>query len=392
MANMGKLVFSCNFCLLLLFMLLCEEITKKSNLMAHARFVPVSKSFRFPSSFEESDLLAQDSKQSNGNTHLTKVLLASQPRRTSSSLNAGSIPESASPDEVISKDLISSSYSTEEDTFSSEVIHADSTSGEGEPAANSPKKAYEDEDLRIALCSNNSSNLGGSPPPITLKLRYDLQAGKCGEVGTTAHCGRNMIFVAEIDSAAYGYCECDFENKIRNREEKQIGRATPFVFHLETNACYALYEQGYCKDGEWLVLSQKEKKSVCEKKRCPSSEKVMKSAGSARNSRRRSKLLTPELWVESSTTSSSQRKARSTPTIDNAVWVPLNGTGPCVQLNKESTEYCDNGEQVLFTVGNTVPKCGVPGREIEGRAIIRNACPPGSFYSIIGRCQPDWDF
>lgn len=77
------------------------------------------------------------------------------------------------------------------------------------------------------------------------KVRYDLRAGKCAEVGKKEHCGKNMIFVAEIDSAAYGYCECDFENKILRREEKQAAlfSRTPLVYHLSSNSCYRLYEQ-----------------------------------------------------------------------------------------------------------------------------------------------------
>ncbi|CAL8109934.1 unnamed protein product [Orchesella dallaii] len=425
MANIRKLVSSCKFCLLLLYIVFLCEITQKNNLIAHARFIPASKSFRFPSSLEESgidlhipssSLSDEDSKLGNGKIQFNKLFLASHSRSSSSSsfkTGSSSIPESASPsdDQTISKDkdLINPFYS-EDETLSSEVIHADDSDGgstSNEVELNSPPKdMYQDEDLRNALCSisnldengnDTTNNTKTSPPTAPLKLRYDLRAGKCGEVGTSAHCGRNMIFVAEIDSAAYGYCECDFENKIRKREANQIGRttSTPFVFHLETNACYPLYEQGYCNNGEWLVLSQTEKKAVCEKRTCPTSEKVMKSLPGSRGSQRRSKLLTPEFWTDSSE-SSPKRNTRSTvnpsENLDTPIWVPLNGKGPCVELNKPSSEYCEEGEQVLFHVGNTVPKCGIPGREIEGRAIIRNACPPGSFYSIIGRCQPDWDF
>lgn len=72
--------------------------------------------------------------------------------------------------------------------------------------------------------------------------------------------------------------------------------------------------------------------------------------------------------------------------------MPLNGSGPCVKLFRNNSQYCEEGEQVVFVVGQIVPTCGTLGRGIEGRAIVRNACPPGSYYSIIGRCQPDWDF
>lgn len=74
-------------------------------------------------------------------------------------------------------------------------------------------------------------------------LRYDLQVGTCAQAGKREHCGRNMIFVADVESAAYGYCECDFENKLLRKEGQQTEGYAPFVFHQKSNACYRLYSQ-----------------------------------------------------------------------------------------------------------------------------------------------------
>lgn len=149
---------------------------------------------------------------------------------------------------------------------------------------------------------------------------------------------------------------------------------------------------------------------ACEQRKCslappvpalPRDNETGRGGGSAR--RRSSKLLTPSLWKngptiagipESSMNSQKSSNIPESPFVQpDILWVPLNGTGPCVQLNKENSEYCGEGDIVLFNVGDIVPKCGFRRRDIEARAtIVRNACPPGSFYSIIGRCQPDWDF
>lgn len=41
-----------------------------------------------------------------------------------------------------------------------------------------------------------------------------------------------MVFKEEMDSASYGYCECDFEN-----------HEVPLVFHPSSNSCYPIYSQ-----------------------------------------------------------------------------------------------------------------------------------------------------
>lgn len=159
--------------------------------------------------------------------------------------------------------------------------------------------------------------------------------------------------------------------------------------------------QGYCGAGEWLVLSRKEKGPVCERMTC--SQQSIEHGEQVRatpNRRRASKLLTPSLWTQEGSTpkvldsyaKATNNGSESVNADKKSIWVPLNGSGPCVKLFERNFEHCGEDEKVVFNVGDIVPKCGIPGRGIEGRAIIRNACPPGSYYSIIGRCQPDWDF
>lgn len=118
---------------------------------------------------------------------------------------------------------------------------------------------------------------------------------------------------------------------------------------------------------------------------------------------RGSRLIFPWIWESFSSNSGhdpvikikdSRRKSNHPSIISGSptVLVPLNGDGPCLPLGVGS-KFCENdNERVIFSQGDIIARCGVPGRSFRRLSIVPNACPPGSYYSIIGYCQPVWDF
>ncbi len=111
-----------------------------------------------------------------------------------------------------------------------------------------------------------------------------------------------------------------------------------------------------------------------------------------------SKLIFPWIWKSFGhdpvikLQNINKHKTRKPISVSSRLLVPLNGSGPCLPLGMASSKFCNVNEKVIIEQNDIIPRCVVPRKSFHRLLIIPNACPPGSFYSIIGYCQPVWDF
>ncbi|CAG7836453.1 unnamed protein product [Allacma fusca] len=193
-----------------------------------------------------------------------------------------------------------------------------------------------EEILRRTLC--------GEADP---SLRYDEKTKKCYRTSEPGGpCGENMRFY-EI-SAVNGACDCSRDSGV------------PLVYHPNTDRCYFVYRQAYCRPRQWLLFN-KNNNAVCVPNRCFNSR------------------LKKQSWEDN---------------IQPEV-VPLNGTGPCVRLM--SIQGCKDDYMVMFSRNRVVPTCSNPNEGIQTKFLSPVGilpCPAGSRASILGNCNPDvdWDF
>jgi hypothetical protein len=81
--------------------------------------------------------------------------------------------------------------------------------------------------------------------------------------------------------------------------------------------------------------------------------------------------------------------------LHGAEIVPIKGGG-CAELGTHM-EGCPEGSKVEFHKGFILPSCGEPPKKAwpvsSGTIGVPPAsCPLGSYPSIMGRCQPDFQF
>ncbi|ODM98803.1 hypothetical protein Ocin01_07881 [Orchesella cincta] len=105
--------------------------------------------------------------------------------------------------------------------------------------------------LRKTLCQKQDI-----PETILYQYRYDNATQRCYKVGEKGPCGENMIFFAYSTNAAYGSCDCNYNDNGR-----------PLIYEPTANKCHYVYTRGYCEENEWLTFNDKWK-PVCEPNRC----------------------------------------------------------------------------------------------------------------------------
>lgn len=65
-----------------------------------------------------------------------------------------------------------------------------------------------------------------------------------------------MLFYALHEDQIYGDCDCKFNSEV------------PLVYHPESSSCSPIYEQAYCRTGQWLILDRSSG-PICEERKCP---------------------------------------------------------------------------------------------------------------------------
>lgn len=81
---------------------------------------------------------------------------------------------------------------------------------------------------------------------------------------------------------------------------------------------------------------------------------------------------------------------------DSSEWVPVKG-GKCVQLGSHQ-EGCPEGSIVRFHKDYALPSCFTPPKSTTHKVSVSSIgvpasnCKIGSYPSIMGKCQPQFEF
>ncbi|CAG7687551.1 unnamed protein product [Allacma fusca] len=90
---------------------------------------------------------------------------------------------------------------------------------------------------------------------------YFNQTRKCYRPEERGPCPELMMLIPCAENKFIGVCGCE----VQDNPECQT---RPLVFVKESSRCFALFHQGPCKNGEWLVVGSGNA-SMCEKIPCP---------------------------------------------------------------------------------------------------------------------------
>ncbi|CAG7819275.1 unnamed protein product [Allacma fusca] len=185
---------------------------------------------------------------------------------------------------------------------------------------------------------------------------YLNQTGKCYERDTEGPCGAMMKVTLSSDNKMLtGSCTC----KIFPPDGPTACETRPTLFWSTNKQCYFMFDQGPCKVGEWLVLSEK-KEPKCQKIPCP------------------------------------EKYDHGAPLLEPSNKPYLNFTfeyrGNCYATQTQG--FCSSGKQVAyFPKGSLLPKCTDESNRFcaSVRTITRsrfNSCGNGQQPDDFGGCEP----
>jgi len=134
------------------------------------------------------------------------------------------------------------------------------------------------------------------------------------------------------------------------------------VYHKESEQCYFVFTKAYCDANQWLTI-KKDKynkwEPVCEEDICTKKE------------------IGPDGQFG-----------------DNVQLVPVKG-GRCARLGVHE-EGCPEGAVVQFHKDYILPSCFPPPKllvnKIGSIGVPASHCRIGSYPSIMGKCQPQFEF
>ncbi|ODN03649.1 hypothetical protein Ocin01_03055 [Orchesella cincta] len=227
--------------------------------------------------------------------------------------------------------------------------------------------------LLVLLYSLESKNKCPHEGEISLK-----DTGECYMRETKGPCMNNLVFVEDEPRSHFGACSCPY-----------MGFNRTVLYH--DGHCYFVFTQAYCSDGHWLNITTKGE-PICEANPCIQHAMNAFEADKNGNDDGDVDMKSNDQYDTQMHDMNGHRKEVQ---MIGKEFVPIKG-GRCAQLGKW-TEGCPEGSVVRFHTDYILPSCFQPpkhklGQSLGAIGVPALNCPVGSWRSIMGKCQPSFDF
>ncbi|XP_035710168.1 uncharacterized protein LOC110852977 isoform X2 [Folsomia candida] len=189
------------------------------------------------------------------------------------------------------------------------------------------------------------------------------ETSTCYPKETKGPCPNNLVLLGESGRSQHGECSCPYN--LFNRT---------LLYDKATEECYFVFTQAFCPSGQWLSL-RRDGTPFCEENYCLHHAANVTSGD-------------PDADV------SLKPAASSSFQYENVQWVPVHGGG-CARLGFEE-EGCPAGGVVRFHKDYIIPSCHTPPKRLNTNigsiGVPASNCRLGSYPSIMGKCQPQFEF